>query len=81
MLMLITILSLPCLANTNKLLRSLTDLGYVPKDKIKVVLNRYIKKSEISLNDARPESAGSFSGWCPMTMTRPCRPSTAASPC
>ena len=52
MLMLITILSLPCLANTNKLLRSLTDMGYVPRDKIKVVLNRYIKKSEISLNDA-----------------------------
>jgi pilus assembly protein CpaE len=52
MLMLITILSLPCLANTNKLLRSLTDMGYVPKDKINVVLNRYIKKGEISLNDA-----------------------------
>jgi pilus assembly protein CpaE len=52
MLMLITILSLPCLANTNKLLRSLTELGYVPKDKINVVLNRYIKKGEISLNDA-----------------------------
>jgi pilus assembly protein CpaE len=52
MLMLITILSLPCLANTNKLLRSLTDMGYVPKDKIKVVLNRYIKRGEISLGDA-----------------------------
>ena len=52
MLMLITILSLPCLANTNKLLRSLTDMGYVPKEKINVVLNRYIKKGEISLNDA-----------------------------
>jgi pilus assembly protein CpaE len=52
MLMLITILSLPCLANTNKLLRSLTDLGYVPKEKIKVVLNRYIKRGEISLSDA-----------------------------
>jgi pilus assembly protein CpaE len=51
-LMLITILSLPCLANTNKLLRSLTDLGYVPKEKIKVVLNRYIKRGEISLSDA-----------------------------
>jgi pilus assembly protein CpaE len=51
-LMLITVLSLPCLANTNKLLRSLTELGYVPKDKIKVVLNRYIKRSEISLGDA-----------------------------
>jgi pilus assembly protein CpaE len=52
MLMLITILSLPCLANTNKLLRSLTEMGYVPKDKINVVLNRYIKKGEISLGDA-----------------------------
>jgi pilus assembly protein CpaE len=51
-LMLITILSLPCLANTNKLLRSLTDLGYVPKEKIKVVLNRYIKRGEISVSDA-----------------------------
>jgi pilus assembly protein CpaE len=51
-LMLVTVLSLPCLANTNKLLRSLTELGYVPKDKIKVVLNRYIKRSEISLGDA-----------------------------
>jgi pilus assembly protein CpaE len=51
-LMLITILSLPCLANTNKLLRSLTEMGYVPKDKINIVLNRYIKKGEISLNDA-----------------------------
>ncbi len=51
-LMLITILSLPCLANTNKLLRSLIDMGYVPKEKIKVVLNRHIKKSEISIVDA-----------------------------
>jgi pilus assembly protein CpaE len=51
-LMLVTILSLPCLANTNKLLRSLTELGYVPKDKINVVLNRYVKRSEISLSDA-----------------------------
>jgi pilus assembly protein CpaE len=51
-LMLVTILSLPCLANTNKLLRSLTDMGYVPKEKIKVVLNRYIKRGEISLGDA-----------------------------
>ena len=51
-LLLISILSLPCLANTNKLLKSLTDLGYVAPDRIKVVLNRYIKKGEISLKDA-----------------------------
>ena len=51
-LLLITILSLPCLANTNKLLRSLSDLGYVDRDRIKVILNRYMKKSDISLKDA-----------------------------
>jgi len=52
MLLLITILSLPCLANTNKLLKSFTDLGYVKPDRIKVVLNREMKKGDISLKDA-----------------------------
>jgi pilus assembly protein CpaE len=51
-LLLVTILSLPCLANTNKLLKSLTDLGYVSAERIKLVLNRYVKNSEISLKDA-----------------------------
>jgi pilus assembly protein CpaE len=50
--LLISVLSLPCLSNTNKLLRSFIDLGYLRKERIKVVLNRYIKKSEISLQDA-----------------------------
>ncbi len=52
MLLLVTILSLPCLANTNKLLKSFTDLGYVRSENIKVVLNRRMKKGEISLDDA-----------------------------
>jgi pilus assembly protein CpaE len=51
--LLISVLSLPCLANANKLLRSFVDLGYLPKARIKVVLNRYLKKSEISLQDAK----------------------------
>ena len=51
-LLLITILSLPCLANTNKLLKSFTDLGYVRSENIKVVLNRRMKKDEITLKDA-----------------------------
>jgi len=51
--LLISVLSLPCLANTNKLLRSFIDLGYVRKERIKVVLNRYINKSEITLQDAK----------------------------
>jgi pilus assembly protein CpaE len=51
-LLLITILSLPCLANANKLIKSFIDLGYLTSDRIKVILNRYMKKSEISLRDA-----------------------------
>jgi pilus assembly protein CpaE len=51
-LLLITILSLPCLTNTNKLLKSFTDLGYVRSENVKVVLNRRMKKGEISLKDA-----------------------------
>ena len=49
---LISVLTLPCLTNTDKLLRSLLTLGY-PVDKlIKVVINRYLKSSEIALHDA-----------------------------
>jgi pilus assembly protein CpaE len=51
-LLLITILSLPCLANTNKLMKSFTDLGYITRDRIKIVINRYMKKNEVSLDDA-----------------------------
>jgi pilus assembly protein CpaE len=50
--LLVSILSLPCLSNTSKLLRSYADLGYVKKERLKVILNRYMKKSEISLADA-----------------------------
>ena len=52
-LLLITILSLPCLSNSNKLIKSFVELGYLRKDQIKVVVNRYLKKNEISLNDAK----------------------------
>jgi pilus assembly protein CpaE len=51
-LLMVTILSLPCLANTNKLIKSFTDLGYVQHEKIKVVLNRVMKNNDISQNDA-----------------------------
>jgi pilus assembly protein CpaE len=50
-ILLITILSLPCLANSNKLIKSFTDLGYVQPDRIKVILNRNMNKSNISLYD------------------------------
>jgi pilus assembly protein CpaE len=49
--MLISTLSLPCLANTNRLKKSIVDLGYVSDERLNIVLNRYMKKSEISLDD------------------------------
>ena len=49
--LLISVLSLPCLANVNWLLKSLRGLGY-PVEKSEVVINRYLKGSEISLKDA-----------------------------
>jgi len=50
--LLVSTLSLPCLSNANRLLRSFTDLGYIRKDRIKVIINRFMKKNEISLEDA-----------------------------
>ncbi len=51
-LMLVSVLSLPCLANTNRLLGTFKLLGYPPEEGIKVVINRYLKNSDISLKDA-----------------------------
>jgi pilus assembly protein CpaE len=50
--LLVSVLSLPCLSNTDKLLKSLDDLGYPVKKKIKILINRHLKNSEISLKDA-----------------------------
>ena len=52
-LLLITILSLPCLTNTNKLIRSFTDLGYLNKEQVKVIVNRFMKKGQIQIDDAK----------------------------
>jgi pilus assembly protein CpaE len=49
--LLISVLSLPCLANANRLLKSLHRLGY-SLEKARVVVNRYLKNPEISLKDA-----------------------------
>jgi len=45
---LISIQSLPCVTNTYKLLYTLTKLGYSPKDRVQVVLNRYMKRKDIT---------------------------------
>jgi len=44
-------LSLICLSNTTKLLTSWSSLGY-PMERVKIVANRWLKKSDISLDDA-----------------------------
>jgi len=50
--LLVSTLSLPCLTNTNKFLKSSYALGYPSRERIRVVINRYLKKSEVSLKDA-----------------------------
>jgi pilus assembly protein CpaE len=47
---LISLLSLPCLSNTGKLLRSFEAWGYPRRDSTDVLINRYVK-TEISLQD------------------------------
>ena len=51
-LLIISILSLPCLHNTHNLLRSLKGLSILPQDRIRVVVNRYLKKSDVSIPEA-----------------------------
>ena len=50
--LLISILSLPCLSNTKRLLKMFYTLGYLPKEQIKIVINRHLKNPEISLKDS-----------------------------
>jgi len=50
--LLMSLLNLLCLSNTNKLLQSINDLGFLPEERIRIVINRYLRKSEISLHDA-----------------------------
>jgi pilus assembly protein CpaE len=52
LIFIVSVLSLPCLANTSKLLTSLHESGYPQKERIKVIINRYIKQSELTLKDA-----------------------------
>jgi pilus assembly protein CpaE len=51
-ILLVSILSYPCLLMTNKLLRAIRDLGFPPDEKIKIIINRYLKKSDPSIEDA-----------------------------
>lgn len=56
-LMLVSVQSIPCLCNTRDLLSSIRVLRPQPEDSIKILINRFLKKSEISLKDVE-ESIG-----------------------
>ncbi len=49
---LITLLSLPCLHNTNNLLKSLAGVGALRKDRVSLIVNRFLKKSDITIKEA-----------------------------
>ena len=50
--LLVSILTPPCILNTKKLLKTFRGLGFPLDENIKIVVNRYLKKSNISLTDA-----------------------------
>ena len=50
--LLVTLLSLPCLNNTNKLLKSLSNVGVAQQEQVRLLVNRYLKKSDISIKEA-----------------------------
>ena len=51
-ILLITLLSLPCLNNTNKLMKSLSNVGAAQEERVRLVINRYLKKTDISIKEA-----------------------------
>lgn len=50
--LLVSILSLPCLTNVKRLLWTFKRLGNPPEENIQIIVSRFIKKSEISLQEA-----------------------------
>lgn len=48
----VTILSLPCLSNVSRLVKFFYDLGNPAEEGVKIIINRYMKNSDISLKDA-----------------------------
>lgn len=48
----VAVLTLPCLVNVRRFQEVFRRLGYPPEDKVDVVINRFIKKSAISLQEA-----------------------------
>lgn len=51
-ILMVSVQSLSCLCNSRDLSRSIMKLSSQPEDRIKILINRYLKNSEISLKDA-----------------------------
>jgi pilus assembly protein CpaE len=51
-ILVVSLLNVPCLSNTKKLLKSFSDSNVASKDRIKLVINRYLEAADISLKDA-----------------------------
>jgi pilus assembly protein CpaE len=60
--LLVAILSLPCLTNLKRLLWTFEKLGYSREENIKIIVNRYHKKSVISLRETE-EALGKKVFW------------------
>jgi len=56
-ILLVSILSYPCISITNKLLRAIRDLGFPPDEKIKIVINRYLEKLNTPIENAEASFA------------------------
>ena len=54
-ILLISILSLPCLTNVKRLLWIFKRLGNPSEENIHIIISRYIKKSDISIQEAEEE--------------------------
>ncbi len=60
---LVAVQSLPCLAKTNKILGTFRELGYPPPNKVHIVLNRFVKKANIDIEDVE-KSLEKEIYWC-----------------
>ncbi|MCA1786668.1 MAG: hypothetical protein LC657_11875, partial [Desulfobacteraceae bacterium] len=58
----VTIQSLPCLSNANRLIQSLLKRGYTSEANLNIVLNRYVKRGMVTLETAK-EGLGQNIGW------------------
>lgn len=63
--LIVSVLSIPCLINVRKLIEIFYRLGYPLEHKIKIILNRYQKKSQISLEEAQKSIDRNFFWFIP----------------